>query len=198
MTLKKSMNLSCSKKFFNNPSGHYILSGIPVKALVLVLLFGILSSGCAALRSLREIGSWKKKPAAEPKTVYSRMDSLWNEEMPVDTVLLSKRKEEGMSGYRGIKNKRGGTGYVDLADNLAMPGYRVQLASAESSEELEPMLPKIRREMQTEAYLEFHGDRYTVRIGDFLNKDEAEIEKKRAVSFGYKHAWIVQTKVTPR
>ena len=192
------MNLPCSKMFFNQPSGRYILPGIPVKAVVLVLFFGILSSGCAALSSLREIGSWKKKPAAEPETVYSRLDSLWNERMPVDTVLLSTRKEEETSEYRGIMNKRGGTGYVDLADKRTVPGYRVQLASAERSEELEPMLPKIRREMKTEAYLEFHGDRYTVRIGDFLNKDEVEIEKKRAVSFGYKHAWIVQTKVTPR
>jgi len=178
-----------------------VISFMPPAAgrlLGLVLVIGLLGPGCGMLRNLKSIRIGKKQAAEQPAAVSSRLDSLWQEKLPADTILLKARKKEEPALYPAIREDRRRPGYVDLMAGGPLPGYRVQLASAERKEELEPLLLKIRQEMKTEAYLELHGARYTVRIGDFRNKAEAEAEKKRAVLFGYRQAWVVQTKVNPR
>jgi len=150
------------------------------------------------LRNLKELKVGRKEEAAQPTVVDSRLDSLWREQLPADTILLTPRKDDGSTASESIQKIWRGPGSADLDNRGPVSGYRVQLASAEKSEELEPLLRKVEREMKTKAYMEFHGGRYTLRIGDFIDKTEAEIERKRAVSFGYKHAWVVQTKVSPR
>ena len=170
----------------------------PVKALGLLLLLSLIGSGCSILRNLKELKAGRKEETAQPSVVYSRLDSLWREQLPADTILLTPRKDEGPTASESIKKTWMGPGSADLDSYGPVPGYRVQLASDEKREELEPLLRKVEREMKTKAYLEFQGGRYALRIGDFLAKVEAQIERKRAVSFGYKHAWVVQTKVLPR
>jgi SPOR domain len=172
--------------------------GFTTGAVGLVMIMGLLGSGCSTLRSLKNIRPQGKKIIEQPTAVPSRLDSLWRSQIHVDTVVLTPRTKESLTiydeAYKGVREP----GHADLGAKASVRGYRVQLASAESREELEPLLTKIEREMQRKAYLEFRGDRYTLRIGDFKDKVTAEAERKRAVSYGYKHAWIVQTGVLPR
>lgn len=172
--------------------------GYAATAVALGLIIGLFGSGCSALRALKNIRPLERKEAGQPAAVHSRLDSLWQSSVPADTVVLTPRPEKSLiildEVYKGAREP----GHADLGAEASAQGYRVQLASAESREELEPLLLKIEREMQRKAYLEFRGDRYTLRIGDFRDLDDAEAERKRAVSYGYKHAWIVQTGVLPR
>ena len=178
--------------------GPGFMSPTPVKALGLVLLLSLIGSSCSILRNLKELKAGRKEEAAQPSVVNSRLDSLWREQLPADTILLTPRKDDGSTTSESIQNIWREPGSADLDRHGPVPGYRVQLASDEKKEELEPLLLKVEREMKIKAYLEYHGGRYTLRIGDFIDKAEAEIERKRAVSFGYKHAWVVQTKVSTR
>ena len=168
------------------------------RAFALVIILGLSGPGCSTLRSLKKIKPREAKVVEQSTAVPSRLDSLWRSQVPVDTVVLSPREKQSSEIYNGAYKGIREPGHADLGAEASIQGYRVQLASAESREELEPLLIKIEREMQRTAYLEFRGDRYTLRIGDFQDKAVAEAERKRAVSYGYKHAWIVQTEVLPR
>ncbi|MBN2288328.1 MAG: SPOR domain-containing protein [Candidatus Glassbacteria bacterium] len=164
----------------------------------MALLLGITGGGCSVLRSLKEIRSGGQKEPERPAEAASRMDSLWQAQLPADTILLAPRPENKAAVPEGLQLGPREPGFADLGTKAAVPGYRVQLASSERREELEPLMIKVESEMKTAAYLELHSDRYTLRIGDFRNKAEADAERNRAVSFGYRHAWVVQTRVVPR
>jgi len=61
---------------------------------------------------------------------------------------------------------------------------------------LEAIVKRVEREFSTKAFVEEHGGRFVLRIGSFLHLDQAKAERDRAVSYGYKHAWIVQTDIS--
>ena len=45
-------------------------------------------------------------------------------------------------------------------------------------------------------YVEFETPNYKVRVGDFINRDSAELLQKELLKMGYKTAWILRTRIT--
>ena len=126
----------------------------------------------------------------------SVLDSLWRAGIPVDTVILTERSREG---YLSTDNRavfRRGPSSVEVGMPAKIRGYRVQLASSDSRRDLEALLQRVEREFSTTAYLEEQDGRYALRIGSFIRLEQAQAERDRAVSYGYKHAWIVQTDIS--
>ncbi|HUU29455.1 MAG TPA: SPOR domain-containing protein [archaeon] len=120
------------------------------------------------------------------------MDSLWLAPLPVDTVVLQERARVNSGAPAVSPERRRGPSSAQVGSVDRVWGYRVQLASAEKKEELQTLCLRVEREFGTTAYLEKLGGRYCLRVGDYLDKTEAEEQRLRAVSFGFKHAWIVQ------
>ncbi|MEA2063200.1 MAG: hypothetical protein U9P14_05855 [Gemmatimonadota bacterium] len=176
--------------------GYYRMGAVALCAVFLMILS---VTGCGLLAKVRSVTARKPAQDTTPVAAVSRLDSLWGAELPADTLVLETesvggKPQEAANGERWML----GTGVVDLSagkSGAEVPGYRVQLASADKRGALEKMKLKVEREMKTAAYLDSLGGRFTLRIGDFREKKRAEVEKQRAVSYGYEHAWIVQTKV---
>jgi uncharacterized protein YceK len=166
-----------------------------MKLLIFVLAGCLtLASGCSSLRA--KLGG--KPGAEEPVASHapSVLDSLWRAGLPVDTVILTERSRED---YLPTDNRavfRRGPSSVELGMPAKIRGYRVQLASSDSRQDLEALLPRVEREFSTTAYLEEQDGRYALRIGSFIRLEQAQAERDRAVSYGYKHAWIVQTDIS--
>lgn len=84
----------------------------------------------------------------------------------------------------------------DAPQDSVAEGYRIQVVQTE-----DPMLAKeIQRDAilafsEYEIYYDFKPPFYKVRVGDFVNWNDAEKLQQLAVRKGFKDAWIVPTKV---
>ncbi len=168
---------------------------VPAGILLLTALLATLAAGCSTLRGLTERVSRPRQVAAAALPAESALDSLWRSNLAADTVRLSGRPAPAPEEI--LPEERRGPSAATLGRGLEPVGYRVQLAATEQREELEKLGRSVEREFQTTAYIERHDGRFSLRIGNFLRLEEAEALRRRAVSFGFKHAWIVQTRIAP-
>ncbi len=77
-------------------------------------------------------------------------------------------------------------------------GYRVQIFASATQEGAERVAAEARFKFTEPVYVEYEPHPfapYKVRVGDFLNKSDAEVLRNRARMMGYSDAWIVQTEV---
>ena len=44
--------------------------------------------------------------------------------------------------------------------------------------------------------MEFETPNYKVRVGDFINRDSAELLQQELLNMGYKSAWILRSRIT--
>ena len=157
-----------------------------------LVFYFLLTGGCSSIRS--RLGIKEAQPRGE---VFSLLDSLWRSPMPVDTVILEERPVAREWLEETQAEHRRGPASAEVGRVAKVWGYRVQLASSGKKGELESVFLRVQREFDKPAYIEKHSDCYCLRIGNFTNKAEAEALRARAVSYGYRHAWIVQTLVFP-
>lgn len=76
-------------------------------------------------------------------------------------------------------------------------GFRVQIF-ASSTEENASRIASDAREMFTDrVYVEYVSPYYKVRVGDYLTREEVEPLKNKALSLGYRGAFVVETMVSP-
>jgi len=176
----------------NSPAG-----ALAFKGLVFLLAIGIcMGAGCSAFSS--RFGGQARKELPEPAPLIpSLLDSLWRAPLPVDTVVLAERRSAPVQSTVSRYEYRLGPSSAEISYLSQVPGYRVQLASAEKREILETMRSSVERELEARAYVEKHYDRFTLRIGDYIRQADAEAKREQAVSYGYKNAWIVQTLISP-
>ena len=185
-------NLSeLSARFTLNSAVNKVTRGL---ILLLLLAGNSLFTGCAdlkarlsAIRNLRH--HWQ--PATAVQEVVSPLDSLWRSALPVDTVVL----EERPAGTAEQTKYNPAPAPAEIVSPGKAWGYRVQLASSANKKELEALLARVEREFGTRPVLEELEGRYSLRIGSFRSMEAAETERKRAFSYGYKYAWIVQTQI---
>ncbi|OGF98153.1 MAG: hypothetical protein A2Z86_07235 [Candidatus Glassbacteria bacterium GWA2_58_10] len=159
--------------------------------LFLLLSGVLLLSGCAGLKARLSALRHHPQPAPAAQEVVSPLDSIWRSAVPVDTVILQERPAEAA----GQTEHNPAPAPAELVAPGKAWGYRVQLASSADKKELEVLLARVEREFGTRPALEESAGRYSLRIGSFRNLEAAEFERQRALSYGYKFAWIVQTQI---
>ena len=182
-------NLSeLSARFTLNSAVHKVTRGL---ILLLLLAGNSLFTGCAGLKARLSALRHHPQPAAAMQEVVSPLDSLWRSALPVDTVVLEERPAGAaeQTEYKPVPAP------ADLVTPGKAWGYRVQLASSADKKELEALLARVEREFGARPVLEESEGRYSLRIGSFRSSEAAELEQKRALSYGYKYAWIVQTQI---
>lgn len=82
----------------------------------------------------------------------------------------------------------------DLEINL-VKGYRVQIAISQNEEELQNLENEIQKSINEKTYIIFELPNYKLRVGNFLNRKEAENFQKTIVRLGYRTAWVVPTMI---
>ena len=54
---------------------------------------------------------------------------------------------------------------------------------------------RLRERTETQTYIIFELPNYKLRVGNFLNRKEAENFQKKIVRLGYRTAWVVPTMI---
>jgi len=155
------------------------------------------SSGCSMAGKFGQ----SAPPAAVapvPAPASGRVDSLFASSLPEDTLFLAEQPSTGTAPLLPLLAPlRKGPASLEVAGQDYVMGWRVQLASSADRKVLEKIVPRVEREFDSESYLVDFDGYSALRIGAFDNLDAAGRERDRAVSYGYKNAWIVQTRIPP-
>ncbi len=76
-------------------------------------------------------------------------------------------------------------------------GFRVQIFASNTEENASRVATDARAVFTDPVYIEYVAPYYKVRVGDYLTREEIEPLKNKALSLGYRGAFIVETMVTP-
>tara|TARA_B100001248_G_scaffold9263_1_gene6132 strand:- start:1007 stop:1441 length:435 start_codon:yes stop_codon:yes gene_type:complete len=74
-------------------------------------------------------------------------------------------------------------------------GYRVQIVISQNEKELQDVKIEIEKSIDEKTYIIFELPNYKLRVGNFLNRKEAENFQKKIVRLGYRTAWVVPTMI---
>ena len=74
-------------------------------------------------------------------------------------------------------------------------GYRVQIVISQNEQELQDVKIEIEKSIDEQTYIIFELPNYKLRVGNFLNRKEAENFQKKIVRLGYSTAWVVPTMI---
>ena len=74
--------------------------------------------------------------------------------------------------------------------------YRVQVLATRYFEYADSLAISISDKITDSVYVEFETPNYKVRVGDFINRDSAELLQKELLNMGYQSAWILRSKIT--
>ena len=74
-------------------------------------------------------------------------------------------------------------------------GYRVQIVISQNEQELQDVKIEIEKLIDEQTYIIFELPNYKLRVGNFLNRKEAENFQKKIVRLGYRTAWVVPTMI---
>ena len=75
-------------------------------------------------------------------------------------------------------------------------GYRVQILATRYFDYADSLAISISSKIIDSVYVEFETPNYKVRVGDFIDRDSAELRQQKLLNMGYKSAWILRTKIT--
>lgn len=86
---------------------------------------------------------------------------------------------------------------TDTLDSTSylVKGYRVQIVISQNVNELEVIQDKLMKSVDKKIYIIFELPNYKLRVGNFLNRKEAESFQKKIVRMGYRTAWVVPTMI---
>ena len=74
-------------------------------------------------------------------------------------------------------------------------GYRVQIVISQNEQELQDIKIEIEKSINEQIYIIFELPNYKLRVGNFVNRKEAESFQKKIVRLGYRTAWVVPTMI---
>lgn len=77
-------------------------------------------------------------------------------------------------------------------------GYRVQILTTRFVAEADSLRNKLTPIIEDSIYITYEVPNYKVRVGDFINRKEAENLQGIIKNLGYSTAWIVRSRVEPR
>ncbi len=76
-------------------------------------------------------------------------------------------------------------------------GFRVQIFASSTEENASRIASDAREVFTDRVYVEYVSPYYKVRVGDYLTREEIEPLKNKALSLGYRGAFVVETMVIP-
>ena len=100
-----------------------------------------------------------------------------------------------------ILDKIFGTSQLELLDSIknlrvtTQDGFRLQIFESSSAEEANQNFKKFNRTFSDSLYLIFDAPLYKIRYGNFVSKNQAEIEKNKIRKKGYKNIWIGRSRI---
>lgn len=154
----------------------------------LFLITAIIWISCSGSREMK-----KEDVSTKQEEVYDESFdplSLNDDDLILPEVNLTSNQIEDNSSVKNVD--RGGLNPVETN------GFRVQIIATQDYEKATLLEEEAKNQfsgLNHNAYLIFEAPLYKIRLGDFINRDDAEELKNTVKDFGYREAFIVRTKI---
>tara|TARA_B100001996_G_C18660841_1_gene593021 strand:- start:583 stop:1017 length:435 start_codon:yes stop_codon:yes gene_type:complete len=79
---------------------------------------------------------------------------------------------------------------------ISQDGFRLQIFETEKVEEANLVLNEYKTALNDSVYMIFEAPLYKIRLGDFVTRREAELEKNNLESKGYSGIWLVRSRIS--
>ena len=76
-------------------------------------------------------------------------------------------------------------------------GFRVQVFATQDRNRADQLQRELVLKFDEKVYIIFEAPNYKLRVGDFLDRENAEILRMRLVSSDFPSSWIVRTRIQP-
>ena len=77
-------------------------------------------------------------------------------------------------------------------------GYRVQILATKQLVNAERLQKDLSSILNQKIYIVFEAPNYKVRVGNFIDRNKAEIFRQNIVKKGYQSSWIIRTRIEPK
>jgi|TARA_Y100000310_G_scaffold82941_2_gene79602 cell division protein FtsN len=81
---------------------------------------------------------------------------------------------------------------------VIVEGFRVQVLATRTRENADRLRADLFAEYGDDIYIVFEAPNYKVRIGNFIDRRQAESLRQSMVKKGYPSAWIIRTRIEPK
>jgi len=149
----------------------------------MLLLCGITFSACAGAK-----GSLKKASGSN-RTSGGILEDFNPADLDDDDIQIT---EELVGG--SPSNQRFDQRQIASTDTIGS-GYRVQIIQTTDPDEAREFQKDAILRFEQDVYLVFNAPYYKVRVGDFVNWEDAEKTHQLAQNKGFRDAWVIRTKV---
>ena len=81
---------------------------------------------------------------------------------------------------------------------IIVEGFRVQVLATRTRENADQLRQTLAEGYAEEIYIVFEAPNYKVRMGNFIDRRDAEALRQTLVKSGYLSAWIIRTRIEPK
>ena len=162
---------------------------------IVVLLIIVFGFGCASTQK-----TTKQEQQKPPKPEIKQVEDLDPLALTDDNFVIEPKYKEPKSDnnitYFQKDSIISTESDSEMVKIITVRGFRVQIGQVINEEDA----AEVRREAMltfenANVYLVFDAPNYKIRVGDFEKRRKAEELQDKAISLGYKDAWIVPTMV---
>lgn len=157
---------------------------------VLLLIFSL----CLLIGCVRPTGGPKQPvetPPERPQPVEEPATVAQNEDFDPQSL---NDDEINFSGFPStIPTARDST--TTSGGTRQMSGFRVQIFAGADEQSARLVEEEARGEFDTRVYLSYDPPNYKVRLGDFVDRNEADQIRQDAYRKGYRDAWVVPDQI---
>ena len=77
-------------------------------------------------------------------------------------------------------------------------GFRVQILATKELAKAEQLQKDLSNILNQNVYIVFEAPNYKVRVGNFIDRNKAEVFRKNILNKGYTSSWIIRTRIEPK
>lgn len=81
---------------------------------------------------------------------------------------------------------------------IVIEGYRVQILATKQLAKAEKLQKDLSGILNQKIYIVFEAPNYKVRVGNFIDRNKAEIFRQNIIKEGYESSWIIRTRIEPK
>ena len=128
-----------------------------------------------------------------PSIIFSQNNTSFNPDILIDPEPRWPEIMNPLSNNNYIKS-------IDksLDSNITeIEGFRVQVFATQDRAKADKLQKELASKFKENIYIIFEAPNYKLRMGDFLDRDKAEILRMELAASNYPSSWILRTKIQP-
>ena len=128
-----------------------------------------------------------------PSIIFSQNNTSFNPDILIDPE----------PRWPEIMNPLSNNNFIESIDRrldsniTEIEGFRVQVFATQDRGKADKLQKELASKFKENIYIIFEAPNYKLRMGDFLDRDKAEILRMELAASNYPSSWILRTKIQP-